>query len=651
MENRQDFFQGLKSVTIKALYKRTNTACVKTRTIMRANRLQNLIRSARDRSDVFFLGIVFVVITLSSISPLMSGDRLNFNDDFFQYASRHESVRKSIIEHRAFPFRAYWFGGGYPTLGDPEDPTLNPLVLFSIVFGSVMGIKLIGYLAILIGGLSTYALGRYVLGYTKWGALFSGLVFGLSLFVPLRLQDGNPNEVYAAFLPLCILLLGLACQGKKAALIILPFVFYTMLSDGKLIALMAIFYIIMLCILQLIPAFNTFGLKKSNIRPVKILILVLSVTLLAGMMRFLPIIELMSAKGGIWKAKLFFHPENYGSGSVLAYTFERLWQELVCWEGREGLITLGWIPVILFSINLFVFWKKALPWAINLVLFGWLLIAYNAPFDLLKLLWNLPIFNAVYRPDKYFSFQVAFTIALVSGQFFWLLKKLPYKWLEGLCAVILILASVCFLYPRMERIQRDTYNLKTPDEFLVSEKEFFNVKGLELDRNRKDPFRSVAYFNLLKNTGTIDWYTGVPIAENAIPRYFIDKENNHNPNPTYQGETFFINEQSSQHKENTAKSLLRPNSIKVQIAIKTPSVIVINQNYHSDWRTDRGRLFNANGLIGLQFPQAGSYTVCLRYIPLGFYMGLAISVLSLVLLIFACRNSWVFLTKTRGAGS
>ncbi|HPX31346.1 MAG TPA: hypothetical protein PKW92_09710, partial [Smithella sp.] len=133
-----------------------------------------------------------------------------------------------------------------------------------------MALKIITFMALLVGGLSSYLLARHILGYTKWGSLFCGLVFGLSLFVPLRVYDGNTNEVYVAFLPLCMLLIGLACRGRKTAVFILAFVFYTMLSDGKLIALMIFLYLGILCLLDIIPSFNIFATKnlnKMNIKP------------------------------------------------------------------------------------------------------------------------------------------------------------------------------------------------------------------------------------------------------------------------------------------------------------------------------------------------------------------------------------------------
>jgi hypothetical protein len=601
------------------------------------DRISSISRFVQRRADWFAYIIIFTVITISSIAPLSTGGKLNLNNDFFQYASRHEAVRKSLLEHHTFPLRSHWFGGGFPTVGDPEDSTLNPLTVFTVLLGTVMGLKVIVYIALLVGGLASYALGRYVLGYTRWGALFAGLVFGTSLFVPMRIQDGNPNEIYAAFLPLCMLLIGLACRGKKIALLILPFVFYTMLSDGKLTFFMAIFYIGLFCLLDIFPPFSTLAPehppRKIEIRPMKILLLALALTFLVGMVRILPSLQFLEARGGLGKVRLIFHPKTYRTEHIFAYQFPQLVLELVGWK-VWGRATVGFVPIILLGVVLFVFWKKALPWAISLLLFGWLLLAHNAPIDLLKFLWKLPVFHSIYRPYKYFSFQIVFTFALASGQFFWLLGKLRHRWLEHFCAVILLVASVGVLYPRMIKIQRQTYDFDTPAEFLVQEEDFFNVKGLNLPRGRTKPFRSATYLNVLRNVGTIDWYTGIRGRERAIPKYFVDADNNQIPNPEYQGEAFFL------EPGNTARAVLRPNSITVEVKVQKPGVLVINQNYHPAWRADRGELSRHSGLLALRLSDTGSYTVRLRYILTSFYAGLVISILGLAVLAFFAWAYW-----------
>jgi hypothetical protein len=248
----------------------------------------------------------------------------------------------------------------------------------------------------------------------------------------------------------------------------------------------------------------------------------------------------------------------------------------------------------------------------------------------------------LYRPYKYFSFQIPFTIAVASGQCFWILAKFRPKWLGYLGAIALIVAGVWFLYPKMTKIQRDTYTFEIPAEFLTPEEEFFNVQGKDLPRGRTHPFRAATYLNLLRNVGTIDWYTGIPIEENAVPKYFVDSNNNYIPNSEYQGETFFLAITTEQPLQNPIEKVaLRPNSIEVFINVQTPGTLVINQNYHRDWHTNEGKLFSMGGLIALRLSKTGNYTISLKYISRSFYGGLVISILSISALGVVC---WAYLT-------
>ena len=257
------------------------------------------------------------------------------------------------------------------------------------------------------------------------GITFFGIGFWLKFICSVRVQDGNPNEVYAAFLPLCLLLIGLACRGYKLSIIILPIVFYTMLSDGKLNCFMGMFYVGLVCLLNLIPGFGIFPKSKSvdriDTQPIKVFLLAIGITFFVGMVRILPAVVHINEKGGLGNIDLFFYPETY---NFSGYIFERLWQETIGWKGKQGLVTVGWLPVLLFVIVAFVFWRKSLLWGIVLILFVWLVLANNISIDLFELLWHLPIFNAVRQPIKYFSFQIVFTIAIASGQFFVLLRRL-----------------------------------------------------------------------------------------------------------------------------------------------------------------------------------------------------------------------------------
>ncbi len=109
---------------------------------------------------------------------------------------------------------------------------------------------------------------------------------------------------------MCLLLIGLSCRGRKIALLILSLVFYTMLCDGRLNFFMVIFYIGMLCLLDILPSFNTLALQNSSTkfdtRPIKTFLLALALTFFISMVSILTALELINTKGGLRHIDLFF---------------------------------------------------------------------------------------------------------------------------------------------------------------------------------------------------------------------------------------------------------------------------------------------------------------------------------------------------------
>ncbi|MGD8239562.1 MAG: hypothetical protein PVH68_13465 [Armatimonadota bacterium] len=620
--------------------------------------------------DFLAFGVIGVVVTVAWLPTLASGRVASRDDDFLLHAARHEAVRKSVVEYHTFPLRSHWFGGGFPTLGEPEDPALNPLVVLSIALGPAMGLKLMGLTVTLGGALGMYALARCILDYTRWGALFSSVVVGASVFGPYSVALGNFGELCAAYLPLCLLLIALSCRGRRAALLLLPAVLYSMVSQGKQGFFMAVSYVGVLCVLDALPTFNTLTTARPaprfDARASMVLIVALGVAFLVGMVRILPALEFINAKGGL--ANMEIHPY-----ATRADGYRPTGQELMEFACglhplRVDLVTIGWLPIALFGVGACCFWRRSLPWVITLALFGWLALADRAPLDLFGLLQGLPVFSVMPSPWKFVAFPILLSIAAGSGQFFWLLRRLRSRWVEHVCSVALIVAAVGFLYPRVTWAQRWAYTDGMSDGPVVRRGEFFNVQGAGLRRNRAEPPGAVTYLNVLQNIGTVDWHAAMPLAENAIPRYFVGAEGRYIPNPEYRGEAFFVEEDARSAeplsgREATdamgaqtgssagatdsygAQASFRPNSIAVQVTVPRPGILVVNQNYHAAWKTDRGELLNRDGLLAVRVQEAGSYTVHLRYLPRSFVVGLVLSVVSVALWVVVL---WVWGGRARG---
>ena len=86
--------------------------------------LSQLRNSPRLVDALVIAGIVIIILT-ACLPAIVSGNRIVRNGDLLTYAARHEFVRQSVLEHATLPQRSHLLGGGYPTIGDPEDPTLT----------------------------------------------------------------------------------------------------------------------------------------------------------------------------------------------------------------------------------------------------------------------------------------------------------------------------------------------------------------------------------------------------------------------------------------------------------------------------------------------------------------------------------------------
>ena len=122
----------------------------------------------------------------------------------------------------------------------------------------------------------------------------------------------------------------------------------------------------------------------------------------------------------------------------------------------------------------------------------------------------------------------------------------------------------------------------------------------------------------------INWWCGdLNLAENTVPKYFmiddnemfqnfrdnIGKHKNIVENPQYKGDAFFQID-----NENNVKDIkLLTDRIIIDIDQNTPDKLIINQNYNSNWKSDKGEVYNATGFLGVDLPEFEDGEVNLYY--------------------------------------
>jgi len=91
-----------------------------------------------------------------------------------------------------------------------------------------------------------------------------------------------------------------------------------------------------------------------------------------------------------------------------------------------------------------------------------------------------------------------------------------------------------------------------------------------------------------------------------------------------------------------------PEILDYDVEVKSPTVLVVNQNYDSSWRLSRGQgeLFSYNGLLALRLP-AGAQRVELRYRSYRFLLGLIVSAMTSLLALALVRYERMRSQNTR----
>jgi hypothetical protein len=286
----------------------------------------------------------------------------------------------------------------------------------------------------------------------------------------------------------------------------------------------------------------------------------------------------------------------------------------------------------------------------------------NSPVDLFYLLWHLPLFSSIHEPARYFGFPMVFCFSLVCGGLLnsslFTRGKRPVKTL----IVLIYLYALLNVFTTNSLYNNFTGKMKIPpppDKW--EENVFFNVRTVPgssalIPHPEENKFwkRSYApelalgmqYFLIRQNIGLINWFGNITLEENAREKYRVtlgygnyweninkdpSRENGVLHNTAYKGESYFL-DGTQDNKVSDIK--LEPDSLKIKIDQSLPDTLIINQNYGKNWHTDRGRLININGLMGIMLDNPFKGVVSLRYVPSSLFPGLAISIISFLFCLF-----------------
>lgn len=555
-------------------------------------------------------------------------------------------TRQSVLEYRQFPLRAPYFGGGYPLIASPLDGSLNPFFIPVLVFGEVIGLKINVFLLHLIGAFGMYYLTRYVLKYNYLGAFFSSIVFCLGGILHRLMMAGITYPPAYFFLTPLLLALFIKAKEEKKYLFHTVFILTIMLTQMSLRFAAILLFLFLFSFLEIVRYKDKkFILDTAYLKNLFIIILF---TFLLGAVKILPMLELLRQNPrytDTYSSIRIFFPGPLFFNICKAFLMH---QKTFPFEGQHwNYFYLGYLPIIFSFTSFLIYWQKTKRYFIILIIFTLLSFGAHTHLDLFRLLWRLPVFNAIEAPARYFAPLAIFIIALTSGQFFLIREKIKPKFIT-LIFILAVIFTTADLF-LTNGTNKESFPVSIPK--YTKQTPFFQVKNLRPGKKvspllpkRMFLARSwewtmpTQYELLLQNIGKINAYTNIHLGEYATPKYYIDwngvasfAPENYiwRLNPDYKGEVYFLN-----NPDNKAEfKLFSPNKIVAKVNLLEPDMLIINQNYDKYFRSDSGKPISHNGLLAINLQRKGAYEVKFNYVPLSFYLGLGMSLITLLYMI------------------
>ena len=572
--------------------------------------------------ELITISLIAIIVSLFCLPLFKNPLNTSLDSDWNQMYSYFYFSRNAIINIHQFPLQCPYFGGGYPLVANPQDLSLSPLFIIILLAGEVIGSKIICLLAYFFCAFGMYYLCKKILKFSQLGALFSSLSLTLSSWLPNQLNGGNFANIYYYFVPLLIVFI-MKSREQKKFIIYSSFLLTVMLLQGSL-GFLAI------CLFLFIYfAFSQFDAEDA-IRGscLKYLLAIVLISLLIGAVKFIPMLELLHQ-----------NPRKVEYGLVLEnswnikYFLESLIQKkYYC----RSTIYMGYGTVFLALVAFIFAFRRMKGTLLVFLIIATILFGQNSSINIAKILYRIPLFNSMGKLNEYYSFFIAFISCLAAGASFKLLSKKSR--IFTVLLFFLVIFNTFDIFVNNISFHENIFNSKAADS--GNGKNDFAQAMITNNNERRYAGAYLQYKLLEKNIGLINWYGDIYLKESAIPKYLMTIDSADKPfltgvtnNPQYKGELFFLNNE----KNLATYEQFTPNVIKIKAIVNTPDKLVINQNFNLAWRINYNQLCSWNGLLAINIDHPGEYSFKLEYRPLSFFIGMFISVVSMLVSIFALK--------------
>lgn len=567
-------------------------------------------------------------------------------NDWGEVYFHQAAARESVLSGAGIPFWCPYVNGGYPLASHPYDPSLSPLFPITLVFGEVAGTRILLFLVFLAGLWGMWASSRRIFNYSPLEAFAATSVYAASGWLPMRFFGGNFNECLLYAFPALAFCISKG-RASRGFAVLAGLILYTMMAQGKYVYPVSIFYLLLWWAVERV--FSR-GLKSDE-RTFSFYAICAGIVIscLLGITRIYLLGEIISLDSRNYDYSMMNSNSSlYESLYYIYHFFIRIHDfsnETLVMNGQmyvsvannmyrleNKYIGCGILALIFALIWLVAnFGGKNKGLSILSILTALLAVTNYFPIDIYRPLGFLPVFHNIKYPAKYFNYFLLLFIAIGVGGFFNAFCGHLKKDLRSAAALVLLVFLVLPGMWRNSSIIPLAFTHPRPARWVKADA-FFNVDYGDL------------YPNLLQGYGLLrHWCGNIVLSTSVVPAFLCTKTarqvgtivrcaGQYARNPAYSGEVGLENGYGAVSDFKTGY-----NRTSFFVSLFGPDTVIVNQNWASGWKTDRGIVTRKNGLLAVRFDKPFSGPVTLSYRPphIGWVLALnLLAVLGLLLWAF-----------------
>ncbi|HLD05321.1 MAG TPA: hypothetical protein VJG90_06395 [Candidatus Nanoarchaeia archaeon] len=620
---------------------------------------------------VLILGAVLSFIFLHPI--LKNLDYLGIRDwgamVLYPYVSKI-----SLLVYHQIPLWNPFQCGGNLLLAHPHTPILSPFFIFTLLFNVMPGIKISFLAYYILGFIGAYYLAKHY--QLEWrSALFVSVIYTFTTTLPNLITEGYAHWGAQMLIPWMILFYLKSIQNLK----------YTVLGAITLAWIILSGYywgfVILFTTLSLYALFETIRNKKA--RYLIALALIFAIAFFLCALKIFPLVEYSAQYPKI------------DTEVRSAYTWKALYTALLdnhqapyahAGPGGEWFnfsSYLGWIPLLLALLGLFMYTRTYWPLALTGLATLWISFGDHAWVNLYALLKYIPVITTSFHSPARFHAVFFLILVLFAGfalQRFltaqriqigkneytftpdWTFRKNKNQYsLPEHTRTLIVLLLTLYFFAHLIQLSSPTLAVAfpAPQPPIQASPEFFQIEapnfpnpytgsqdlfgissqGSGLVKKEQalpahnqgqlilpiydSLYGNREYIHLLAGIGTTNCYSTFHPPPNVQARFHW----NGTQNPHYRGEAYLLN-----GKGEAKITQFSPNQFVVEGGANENDVLVLNQNYYDGWKSDQGEVANTNGLISIPV-NPGNFHVEFYFEPISFTLGAILSLLTLALIL------------------